>query len=448
MKNIFYCLISFVFFCAGCTKKTDTIFDKTVDERLTEALTNYQNALTSAPGWKLFVYPKGLDSNLYKVGGLTYYLKFANNNRVTMVSDFLTSIAATPKESGYRLKALQNPSIIFDTYTYMHIAADPDPAVSFSPANSGGYGWGTDFNFGFKDVAIKDTFRLKGNFNKSEAVLIKATQAEMDAAFTKNRLRDIMNFSYAYPNTNPFLYFPASPTLKVGVGFDFNNVIMTFTYLEGGVIVTKKIAFSFTTNGIYLQTPITLGGYTFQELLWDDVKKIYYVTSGTTRIEFANAATPVVTASLTNLIGSQYKLITVPAGAGLPNESPLFLARYNTIASGILAGPYGLTLDDMDFVFDAVAKTMILNVYVYQGAVGPYLCQYNYTYAVDASGYFKFTKGSVNANASLIAANMNNILTFIDNDQFKIDGFSTSFSFLGQLTSKQNPTFYFSGYLY
>src|SRR3954470_10086955 len=92
---------------SACVKKTDEIFDKPVDDRLNETLTSFQTYLTQGPGWKLFVYPKGLEKENIKVGGLTYYLKFTTTNRVSMVSDFLTDIAAVPKESGYRLKALQ-----------------------------------------------------------------------------------------------------------------------------------------------------------------------------------------------------------------------------------------------------------------------------------------------------------------------------------------------------
>ena len=433
----------------GCTKKTDTIFDKTVDERLSEALTNYQTALTAAPGWKLFVYPKGLESQDIKVGGLTYYLKFAANNRVTMVSDFQTTLAAATKESGYRLKALQRPSLIFDTYSYMHIPADPDPNVSFSPTGSGGYGQGTDFNFSFTEVAVKDTMVLQGNFNKSAAVLVKATQAEMDAAFTRNRLRDIMNFSYAYPNSNPFLYFQANSSQKAGVGFDFDNVIITFTTIEGTNVVNKSIAFSFTTYGMHLMMPVTIGNYTFQDIYWDDAKKIYYILSGTAHIEFANSPTPLISISLANVIGNQYTTISVPPGAGLPYESPLFFTRYTAMSTGILNGPYGLTAGDMDFVFNASAKTMTVNLYVFQNGVGPFLCQYYYIYAADGSGNYKFTKAAnPNGNGALIQGNMNNILSYIENDQFKLDGFSTSVAFLGRFTSNQTPAFYFTGYLY
>ncbi|MBC7687972.1 MAG: hypothetical protein H7211_07320, partial [Aquabacterium sp.] len=127
---------------------------------------------------------------------------------------------------------------------------------------------------------------------------------------------------------------------------------------------------------------------------------------------------------------------------------PLFVTKYNLVKSGILAGAYRLTLDNMDFVFNSATKTMVVTAFVYQGNVGPFLCQYSYTYSVDATGLFKFTKATQNANAALIVANMNNILSYIETEQFKVDGISTSVGFLGQLSSKQNPTFYFSGNLY
>jgi hypothetical protein len=364
------------------------------------------------------------------------------------VSDFITTLAATPNESGYRLKALQRPSLIFDTYTYMHVPADPDPNVSFSPTGSGGYGWGTDFNFSFTDIAPKDTMVLEGNFNKSAAVLVKATQAEMDAAFKNSRLLNIMNLTFNYANTNPFLYIPASPGLNVAIGFDFNLEFLTLSSIQGGVLVNTKVPMSFTTYGIHLGKPVTIGNYTFQDIYWDDVKKIYYITSGSTKVEFANSPTSMVSLSLTSTIGNQYTTISIPAGAGLPNESPLFITKYNAVKTGMLSGPYTLTLDNMDFVFDATSKTMAVNVSVFQNGVGPYLCQYLYTYSVDASGNFSFTKTGQNNNAGLVVNNMNNILNYIQSDQFQLTAFSTSLGFLGQFTSKQTPAFYFTGYLF
>jgi hypothetical protein len=383
------------------------------------------------------------------VGGFTYYLKFSNTNRVTMVSDFLLDIAAFPKESGYRLKALQRPSLIFDTYSYMHIPADPDPNVSFSPTGSGGYGYGTDFNFSFTEVTPKDTMVLEGNFNKSSAVLIKATQAEMDAALTNQQLAQIIYITanFFIP-TNPYLYFPATPGLKIATSFDFNKTLITFSYEDGGVLINKVVGFSFTTYGLHLQNPVTLGSYTFQDIYFDDTTGVYYILSGTTRVEFANNPTPVISLSLTNIIGNQLTTITIPPGANLPGESSLFISNYNAVKDAILSGIYGLDLGDMNFVFNAGSQTMDVIVYVFQNGAGPFICRYSYTYLADANGNFKFTKIGQNGNGGLIVDDMNNILSYIEADQFTIDGFSTSAGLLGQMKSIENPLFYFSGNLY
>ena len=103
LKNrLLYILTSAILF-AGCDKKTDEIFDKSPDQRLSEALAAYQQALVSAPnGWKVYIFPKGLESQSIQVGGFSYYMKFTDANRVTMVSDFDTTTASVPKESGYR----------------------------------------------------------------------------------------------------------------------------------------------------------------------------------------------------------------------------------------------------------------------------------------------------------------------------------------------------------
>jgi hypothetical protein len=447
IKNIIFVIFCSLLF-AACTKKTDMIFDKSVDERLAEALAKYQSALADAPGWKLFVYPQGLNSQNIKVGGLSYYVKFGTDNRVSMVSDFMTSISTVPASSGYRLKALQRPSLIFDTYSYMHIPADPDPDVSFSPTGTGGYGWGTDFNFAFTKAAPSDTMQLEGIFNKSSAVLVKATQAEMDAAFKNSRLGFIMTETFNYPVANPYITFPAGAGGNIAVGLDIDNVIMSFTSLVNNDVVSTSVAYSYTTYGLHLQNAVTFGTYTFQDIYYDDVKKVYYILSGATRVEFVGSATPSISIALTTTIGAKYTTLTIPFGAGLPGESPLFIQKYNTAANGMFSGPYGLELDDLDFVFNAALKTLNVNAYVYQDGVGPYLCQYSYSYTVDANGQFKFTKTVQNGNAALVVSNMNNILTYIQNDLFKINGVATSSGFLGQVVSQTTPTFYFTGNLY
>src|ERR1044072_3323098 len=136
-RNILYIIFAISLF-ASCRRDDDNLFDKSPDERLNETLTKYQTALTaSTTGW---------NANLVTGDGGSYrfYFSFDDKNRVQMYSDWDTSTSSNVRESSYRLKALQQPSLIFDTYSYIHILSDPDGSV-----NGGTYGQGLKSDFEF-----------------------------------------------------------------------------------------------------------------------------------------------------------------------------------------------------------------------------------------------------------------------------------------------------------
>src|SRR5687768_9316933 len=94
LKNTFLFMLAIVVAFTGCQRKADEIFDKSPDQRLTEDLAAYQQALVGAPnGWKFIVYPKAQESEDIEVGGFSFYMKFTDANRVTMVSDFDSATA-------------------------------------------------------------------------------------------------------------------------------------------------------------------------------------------------------------------------------------------------------------------------------------------------------------------------------------------------------------------
>ncbi|HKG67664.1 MAG TPA: DUF4302 domain-containing protein, partial [Segetibacter sp.] len=124
MKRNFAVILLVISIFSSCQKDDEAIFNKSADERLNEALAAYQTKLTGATdGWKGFIYPK--------TGGVyTFYFKFNDANRVSMLSSFDSTSAVTLKESSYRLKGLQQPSLLFDTYSYLHALADPNGSVN------------------------------------------------------------------------------------------------------------------------------------------------------------------------------------------------------------------------------------------------------------------------------------------------------------------------------
>jgi hypothetical protein len=254
MKKTFLYLFLIVI-TASCSKKDDNkIFEKSADERLNEALAKYQSQLTGSQyGWKAVLYSDSGRGTPY-----SFYFKFDASNRVQMLSDFDSASAVTLKESSYRLKALQQPSLLFDTYSYIHVLADPDPNV-----NGGFYGSGlqTDFEFYFDSVGT-DVIRLGGRFHGTKLILTRATQqeatalngGELAAAFSINK---ILNYFKRLTIGNQAVDIQINPNTRKA----------TFTWLDAsGNAQTFTTTYYLTPGGIAFTNPLVIGSTTITTL--------------------------------------------------------------------------------------------------------------------------------------------------------------------------------------
>ena len=445
-KKLYIYIAAAALVFSACKKnETDYLFDKPIDERINESLSSYQEALSQAPGWRLIVYPQGLKPTGLEVGGFSYYMKFTNANRVNMVSDFDTAMARVSSESGFRLKALQRPSLFFDTYSYIHVAADPDAYVSNSPAGQNGVGWGSDFNFSFTESRPSDTIVLQGNSNGSEAILVKVSAGEIDSALNKGALRNTIDALMTYAENTSFLSLPITNGKKAALSFDFGLKLLQLFYKnDNNSLVTIKSAFAFTTKGIWLKRPVTMGGYTFQEIFWDQQNRCLYVVSGGNKIVLSSESNPVLAFPITTVIGSQFSRVVVPTSP-LYGQSSLFISNYEIARANIKNGGYNLDLGNMVFQFDASSNRMVLNTYVAQQGV-QFLAQTLYSYSVNGDS-IKFTWLSESENAALIKSEMAPLLDYLATDSFKLSALATTSGFISLFTSNDNPSFYFTGYL-
>lgn len=259
-KYLLYLILIITGFTA-CKKEDDPIFDQSPDERINETLQKYQQELVNAPyGWKGLISPSGIPNSVFG-----FYFKFNNANRVSMFSDWDTPSSTTFKESSYRLKALQQPSLLFDTYSYVHTLCDPDADV-----NGGSYGIGlaSDFEFSLDSIS-GDTIRLTGRFNKSKAMLVKATKEEADAYMSLQRNR-------AFEKIRDFIMYWKRLTLggkEYEIMVNIDHVIV-FTWLdESGVKHQVKTGFYYTPNGIALSPAFRDGDVTINSIdniSWDE----------------------------------------------------------------------------------------------------------------------------------------------------------------------------------
>jgi len=289
---------------AGC-KKTfdDTINGETPDQRIAAAMAAYQSKLTKAPyGWLMLETTTGTAFNqgvseTGPVATFAYFMEFSDSNKVKMFSDFDTSMAVVPKSSDFRVKSLQRPALIFDTYSYLHVPCDPDPRVSKSPFGVG-YGWGTDFEFSFSDsvsaATLGDTIRLTGNLNSARAMLVKATKAQRDAYYAGGLKSTMLAWgniqNYFKRVTAGATQFEMTPGLGGAKSIDINT-------LDGsGNLKSANSSLYFTATSVNLVTPVVVGTQTvnrFENIVWDPgTATISTSINGTTAALIAGSTSP------------------------------------------------------------------------------------------------------------------------------------------------------------
>ncbi|WP_160292056.1 DUF4302 domain-containing protein [Pedobacter lusitanus] len=435
-RIIIYALLSIGVF-SGCKKNNEILVDgERPEDRVAEALTKYSDQLTDSPyGWKAYLYPAG-------GGGFSFYLNFTKKNRVTMYSDLDNGPATTAKESSYRLRASMNPSLVFDTYNYMHILADPDARVF-----GGTPGWGlySDFEFNF-GVQTGDTLKLTGKLLDSKLVMVRATKAEQDAYNNKGLLTSLVT-STDYIAANSTLYTNIDGAVNLQTIFDYFQKKMTLVWDDKGTISSAISPFVFTLNGILLQDPVSYKGKLLREFIWDAATQGFYTTVDGKRFDLKSSPSPLL--PLNALIGINYTSVTVPNGTTYPGWSADFIARRAKAASGTLTSGYNLRLDKMALVFNVNQSMLTLTADVYQTA-NKFLAIYPYSYTKTPAGVYKFTLGAMNGNASVIATAMAPLLSErLGADTFTLDYFTnlTNKQVLGQFKSVEHPDFAFTGTL-
>ena len=270
-KNVLYFLLA-ITLVASCKRDDDNVFDKSPDERINETLKTYQAAITSSQyGW---------NANLYTADGVLYrfYFSFNDSNRVQMFSDFDSTTATDLKESSYRLKALQQPSLIFDTYSYIHILSDPDGSVN---GGQDGVGLKADFEFAIDSVTA-DSINLTGRFNGSKLTFQKATQADRAIWASKQVANGVVNFK----NYWKFLYYWKRLNYRgtdYELQFDTTARKVTVSWGTGTQAQSATRKYYFWANGVYFLDPITNGSVTIPGF------SITSFTNGTAADQLINA---------------------------------------------------------------------------------------------------------------------------------------------------------------
>ncbi|HEV7333991.1 MAG TPA: DUF4302 domain-containing protein [Flavisolibacter sp.] len=296
-KTFSFCLIALLAVFAACKKEQGPAFDQSPDERINATLAKYQTLLSGSQyGWKAVVQPAG-------GGAYSFYLKFNDANRVVMYSDFDSSTAVTPGESSYRLKSLQQPSLIFDTYSYLHLLSDPNENTTTIQSNVNGLRGGTlgqglqsDFEFAF-DTATTDSISLTGRQHGTKAYFVKATQQEAAAYENRQLAAPLLQLQ----NINKILYYFKRLTLggkQYDVSINDNTKTISFTWIDNnGAVRIFNTTFYYTTTGIVFTTPFNDGSQTitgFTGITWNDAANSFTLSANNTTGTLVGVNSPIV----------------------------------------------------------------------------------------------------------------------------------------------------------
>jgi len=436
-KILIYTLLSLTVF-AGCKKDNDNLIDgQRPEERVTKSLNEYNDMLTgSTYGWKAYLYPDEGNG-----GGYSFYMNFNKENRVTMLADLGFESTALSRESSYRLKANQIPSLLFDTYNYMHVLADPDDSVY-----GGDSGWGrySDFEFSFDKVA-GDSVKMTGKLLKSRLLLVKATKADQEA-YNAGTLLTTFTGITDFVNAYPYYYILLGDENKLQTSFNFSSKVFSITYINNGVVETLKTPFTVTLIGIHLREPIIYNGKSFSDFVFDPETGGLYATVEGVKIVVQTTGNPIL--PLHNVIGINYNSIIVPAATNSPGWSPNFVARRAAAAAGIFNN-YSIVLGRMVFDFNTDAKLMTMTAAIPQNG-NPLVAVYSFAYTKTSAGVYKFTAAALTGNASAMGSLMAPITTQrLNVDNFILDYYinPANGQVLGQFKSVEHPDFFFSGTL-
>lgn len=427
-------------FTLSCHKvHYDYIDGKNPDERVKEFVDNFRNTLVSSKdGWAAYMYVPANQK------GFTFYMQFKENNRVVMYADFVDSTMTTPKESSFQIRNTGIPSLIFDTYNYIHLPADPNGNIS---GGANGVGQSSDFEYSIIRVT-NDTIILKGNLKSCDMTLIRLN-SEQAAALKDGKFKQTVDEFTAYFTTSQNNYVPVSDGRKLGISFTNSIHQISYQILESdGTVSSFSGTFFYSVDGIKIANGFQYGGI---EYVSGIIKNgtLYLIDNSGNEVQVRQNSTPLTPLSASFGSGKTYKTIHIE-GQSLP---PGVTSGWNTIFSSMVTrfnNSSGRTILYMEFAIQNAKKARV--IIRYQSSSGSqYTADAEYDYEINGN-----TLTLSNYVPSISNSNWNSrikdigdeVVNYFNNASFKIDWVDgSSQELLGGLYPINKPDDFFYGIL-
>lgn len=427
----------------SCEKLEHNYIDgKSPDERSREYMENVRQTLIAAPhGWVAYVAaPSGLS--------FTYYMEFDGSNRVRMYGDFTDESMTDARESTFALRNTGIPSLIFDTYNYIHIPADPNNAH-----NGGvqGVGLSTDFEFSILDVST-DTLVMLGNLRSNGLLLVRATaeeRAAVEAEGLLNRVHGIRDFFTN--NLNNYVTLNAGgQERKVGINYSHSTRQLAYAVYEpDGTVSTGSTTFHYSVNGMEVWSDqLNYEGVEFTAARFRANGAMYLVDATGTEHDVHQNPNPLLPLGAMFGHGQPYPVMRIQ-GETLPANVQ---SEWNSVYQGMVSRFNG-TGRTISFVEITLASENTGFVVIRYAAASAFSAIARFSYSVDDDHVMTITgwdssAGVANSNWTTRGTQVGDFATWFQNQgPFKLDWVPGGDALLGGLFPVNNPANFLHGVL-
>lgn len=252
MKRLIYISICALLSFTSCSDDENN-FDKKSYKRIDELFTDCDKTLKSSEyGWKMQYYP-----DLDRRGGYNFLFRFEDNGQVIMAADFRNE----EQKSSYKYYGGQGAILSFDSYSFLHILADP----SYAPVGLGGRG---DYELVIQKIT-PDTVYCVGRKWRQPMVFVKARQDDW-AGMDKIKANEKM----LVPVGEDTPFFRNIKVSGKGIAtflYDYSNRFVEYYYNDNkGNVQSGRMSVIFSKEGFQLREPIQVDGVTLKNFVYDE----------------------------------------------------------------------------------------------------------------------------------------------------------------------------------
>lgn len=377
MRKILYFFIT-ILIISGCKKSSFVSdFDQTPEDRMATSIALVSNTLTSASnGWVATL-------STSAGGGFGFYMIFDDKQNVSMYADLTDDASITSANSTYRVKTGLGADLIFDTYNYLSMLADPN-ASAFGGTQPTGFKSDVEFTYVRSSA---DSIVFIGKQYRQLLKMVKATAAQK-AIYTAGGYKTAINKVKDFFATVKFPYIEiASGTTTLKVAFSLNTTstlavgkrgTLTGILADGVSTASGTGKYAFTLNGVdFAGDNFVYQGITFVRMAWKDTATLALYDS--TGKEYIIKSSPAPLTPLTLLFGfpSTFTYRKISITGSLPTG---VTSGFNSVYAAVLSN-FVSTGRVVNYTTITLTGNSTLQVYVsYNSGASAFVATADYTY--------------------------------------------------------------------